>query len=68
MMCVHRLQDLKRGGSNKIWVLGLRKQKHSHEVSLNPLNCEIHQQRQSEYAKALLLAKTHRFSESTMNA
>ena len=35
-------RDLKRGGSNKTWVLGLRKQDHSHEVSLNPLDREIH--------------------------
>ena len=29
-------RDLKRGGSNKTWVLGLGKQEHSHEVSPNP--------------------------------
>ncbi len=61
-------RDLKRGGSNKTWVLGLEKQEHSHEVSPNPLDCEIHQQRQPEYAKALLLAGTHRFSGSTVDA
>ena len=36
-------RDLKRGGRNKTWVLGLGKQEHSHEVSSNSLDCEIHQ-------------------------
>ena len=58
-------KDLKRGGSNKTWVLGLGKQEHSHDVSPNPLDYEIHQQRQPDYAKALLLARTHRFSGSS---
>lgn len=54
-------KDIKRGGSNKTWLLGLGKQEHSHDVSSNPLD----QQRQPDYAKAILLAGTHRFSGST---
>ena len=56
-------KNIKRDGSNKIWVLGLEKQKHNHDMSSNPLNYEIHQQRQSNYVKTLLFARTHRFSE-----
>lgn len=36
-------KDLKRGESNRTWVLGLANQEHSHEVSPNHLDYEIHQ-------------------------
>lgn len=58
-------KDLTRGRSNKTQVLGLGKQKHSHNLFLNPLDYKIHQQRQPDYTKALLLAKTYRFFGST---
>lgn len=35
-------KDLKRGGSNKTWVLDLGKQEYSHNVSPNPLDYEIY--------------------------
>ena len=58
-------KDLTRGGSNRTWVLGLRKQEHSHDLSPNPLDYEIYQQRQPDYAKTVQLARTYRFSGST---
>ena len=36
-------KDVKRDGSNKTWVLGLRKQEHNHDMSPNPLDYEINQ-------------------------
>ena len=58
-------KDLTRGGSNRIWVLGLGKQEHSHDLSPNLLDYEIHQTRQPEHAKAIQLARTYRFSGSS---
>ncbi|CAF9942052.1 hypothetical protein IMSHALPRED_003174 [Imshaugia aleurites] len=42
---IQTYKDLKRGGSNRTWVLDLGKQEHSHDVPPNPPDYEIHQQR-----------------------
>ena len=46
-------------------MLDIGKLEYSYDVSPNPLDYEIHQQRQPDYAKAILLAKTHRFSRTS---
>ena len=60
-------RDLQRGGSNRTCVLGLGNREHTHEMAPNPLGYEIHQQRQSDSAKTILRAKTHRVSGATCN-
>ena len=60
-------RDLQRGRRIGTCVLGLGNQEHIHEMAPNSLGYEIHQQRQSDYAKAILLAKTHRVSGATYN-
>lgn len=56
-------KTLKRGGTIQTWVLGVAQLEHSHGMSPNLLDYDLHQKRQPEHAQAILLARAHRAAE-----